>query len=62
MENQVIQNIMQRRSCRTFDPNRMPSDDLIRQVAEAGTWSPTRRGQQNPIIVVVTNRQLRDRI
>ena len=62
MENQVIQNIMQRRSCRTFDPNRMPSDDLIRQVAEAGTWSPTSRGQQNPIIVVVTNRQLRDRI
>ena len=53
---------MQRRSCRTFDPNRMPSDDLIRQVAEAGTWSPTSRGQQNPIIVVVTNRQLRDRI
>ena len=62
MENQVIQNIMQRRSCRTFDPNRMPSDELIRQVAEAGTWSLTSRGQQNPIIVVVTNRQLRDRI
>ena len=53
---------MQRRSCRTFDPNRMPSDELIRQVAETGTWSPTSRGQQNPIIVVVTNRQLRDRI
>ncbi len=62
MENQVIQNIMQRRSCRTFDPDRMPSDDLLHQVAEAGTWSPTSMGQQNPIIVVVTNRQLRDRI
>ena len=62
MENQVIQNIMQRRSCRTFDPNRMPSDDLLSQVAEAGTWSPTSMGQQNPIIVVVTDRQLRDKI
>ena len=62
MENQVIETIMKRRSCRTFDPDRMPSDDLLSQVAEAGTWSPTSRGQQNPIIVVVTNRQLRDRI
>ena len=62
MENPVIQNIMQRRSCRTFNPDRMPSDDLIRQIAEAGTWSPTSRGQQNPIIIAVTNRQLRDRI
>ena len=62
MENQVIETIMKRRSCRTFDPDRMPTDDLLSQVAEAGTWSPTSRGQQNPIIVVVTNRQLRDHI
>ena len=60
--NEVIHNIMQRRSCRTFDPNRMPSDDDLRQIAEAGTWSPTSRGCQNPIIVAVTNRQLRDKI
>lgn len=62
MTNETIQTIMQRRSCRTFDPNRMPTDDLIRQVAEAGTWSPTSRGQQNPIIIAVTNPQLRNSI
>ena len=62
MSNQVIETIMKRRSCRTFAPNRMPTDDLLRQVAEAGTWSPTSMGQQNPIIVVVTDRQLRDKI
>lgn len=60
--NEVIKNIMERRSCRSFDPNRMPSSDLIQQIAEAGTWSPTSRGQQNPIIIAVTNKELRDRI
>lgn len=60
--NEVINTIMQRRSCRTFDPNRMPSDELIQQVAEAGTWSPTSMGQQNPIIIAVTNPELRNRI
>lgn len=60
--NEVIKNIMERRSCRCFDPNRMPATDLIQQIAEAGTWSPTSRGQQNPIIIAVTNKELRDRI
>lgn len=60
--NEVIKNIMERRSCRSFDPNRMPTTDLIQQIAEAGTWSPTSRGQQHPIIIAVTNKEMRDRI
>jgi polar amino acid transport system permease protein len=62
MTNQVIETIQQRRSCRTFDPARMPSDEILQQIAEAGTWAPTSMGMQNPIILVVTNRTLRDRI
>lgn len=62
MDNLVIQNIMQRRSCRTFDPNRIPSDKLIQQVAEAGTWAPTSMGMQNPIILAITNQSLRNKI
>lgn len=60
--NEVINTIMQRRSCRSFDPNKMPSTDAIQQIAEAGTWSPTSRGMQNPIIIAVTNKEMRDRI
>ena len=60
--NEVIRTIMSRRSCRCFDPNRMPSREVLSQIAEAGTWSPTSRGMQNPIIVVVTDKSLRDRI
>lgn len=53
---------MTRRSCRSFDPDRMPSEDVIRQIAEAGTWAPTGKGLQYPIIIAVTNKELRDRI
>lgn len=60
--NEVIANIMARRSCRSFDPDRMPPREVIRQIAEAGTWAPTGKGYQYPIIIAVTNRELRDRI
>ena len=60
--NEVIANIMARRNCRSFDPDRMPPREVIRQIAEAGTWAPTGKGYQYPIIIAVTNRELRDRI
>jgi len=60
--NEVIKNIMSRRACRSFDPDKMPSEEILLQIAQAGTWSPTSRGNQNPIIIVVTNKELRDRI
>lgn len=60
--NEVIKTIMKRRSCRSFDPNKMPSEEVIKQICEAGTWAPTSRGQQNPIIIAVTNKELCDRI
>ena len=53
---------MTRRSCRTFDPCKMPTEEIINQICEAGTWAPTSRGMQNPIIIAVTNKELRDKI
>lgn len=60
--NAVIENMMQRRSCRCFDPEKMPSEEVINQIAEAGTWAPTGMGMQSPVIIAVTNKQLRDKI
>ena len=40
----------------------MPSRELIAKVCEAGTWAPTGHGKQSPLIVAVTNRELRDRL
>ncbi len=50
-----------RRSCRAFLPD-MPAKELIARVCEAGTWAPTGHGKQSPLIVAVTNRELRDRL
>ena len=60
--NEVIECMKTRRSVRGYKPDVMPSDELIRQVTEAGTYAPTGRGMQSPVIVAVTARDVRDRL
>lgn len=60
--NDTLKTIRSRRSCRSFDPDKMPSREILSQIAEAGTWAPTSMGAQNPIIIAVTDKPLRDRI
>lgn len=60
--NTVIENMKTRRSMRAFDPDRMPERSLIEAVAEAGTYAPTGRGAQSPLIVAVTSKAVRDRL
>ena len=60
--NETIKCLMTRRSVRGFDPERMPSDELIKEVVTAGEYAPTGRGMQSPRIVVVTNKTVRDRL
>lgn len=51
-----------RRSVRGFVADKMPSDELINEVVRAGEYAPTGHGWQSPRIVVVTNKQVRDRL
>ncbi|MCQ2192920.1 MAG: nitroreductase [Paludibacteraceae bacterium] len=60
--NSTIETIKTRRSCRVFNADSMPSKEVLSQIAEAGTWAPTGMGTQNPIILVVTKKEMRDRI
>lgn len=60
--NETIRTLETRRSVRGFDPERMPSDEVIREIVEAGEYAPTGRGMQSPRIVVVTNKAVRDRL
>ncbi len=62
MGNSLIEVMKTRRSVRAFDADKMPPQQLISQIAEAGTYAPTGRNQQSPIIIVVTNKQIRDRL
>ena len=61
MSNQIINNMITRRSCRKFKDD-MPSQELIDEVIQAGLYAASGKGKQCPIIVAVTNKELRDRL
>lgn len=58
---EVIQAMMDRRSCRAY-AEELPPADLVDEVIEAGLWAASGRGRQAPIVVAVTDRALRDRL
>ena len=59
--NEVIRAMEERRSVRAYT-DEVPSTEQIEAVIEAGLWAASGMGQQDPIIVAVTNRELRDRL
>ena len=59
--NETIQNILARRSTKNFKNDMLP-DDIIEAILEAGKSAPSGRGRQSPIIIAVTNKNLRDRL
>ena len=50
-----------RRSVRSFKPDMIPSD-VIDQIIKAGTYAATGMNRQSPIIIAVTNKEMRDRL
>ena len=60
MDNKTLEIMKTRRSVRGFIPGKMPESSLIDKVIEAGTYAPTGRGKQSPVIVAVTNKETRD--
>lgn len=59
--NEVIEVIKTRRSVRKFKPDMVPME-TIKKIVEAGTYSATGRGNQSPIIIAITNKELRDKL
>ncbi len=58
---ELLSKIQSRRSIRQFKPDSIPQD-ILDQIITAGTWSATGRNLQSPIILAVTNREMRDRL
>ena len=54
-------NLLTRRSIRKYKSDMLPRE-VIEKIAEAGTYAPTGKNQQSPIIIAVTNKALRDRM
>lgn len=59
--NQTINILKTRRSIKKFLSDPVP-ENILEQIVEAGTYAPTSRGQQNPVIIAVTNKKLRGEI
>ncbi|MBR5370933.1 MAG: nitroreductase [Oscillospiraceae bacterium] len=58
---EAIENLVTRRSVRQFKPETVPKD-VLEKIIEAGTYAPTGMNWQSPVIIAVTNKELRDRI
>lgn len=57
----AMQNLLTRRSIKKFNPDMVP-EDVIARICEAGTYAATGRNLQAPIILAVTNKELRDKL
>lgn len=58
---EAYENMMTRRSVRKYLDTPVPAE-VIDRIITAGLYAPTGRNMQSPIIVAVTDRELRDRL
>lgn len=57
----LLKLIETRRSCRNYKPDPVP-EDVLEKILRAGTYAATGLNKQSPIMIAVTNRELRDRL
>ena len=57
----LLNTIKSRRSIRKFKSDNIP-EDILNRIIEAGTYAATGMNKQSPIIVVVTNKEIRDKL
>lgn len=59
--NEVINNIINRRSIRKYKSEMIP-DEIIDKIVEAGTYAPSGMNRQPSIIIAVKDKEIRDRL
>lgn len=57
----AMKNLLTRRSVRSYKPD-MIEKDVLDRILTAGTYAATGMNRQSPIILAVTNREMRDRL
>ena len=57
----AIENMLSRRSVRKYKQDPIP-EEILAKILEAGTYAPTGMNKQAPIILAVTNREMRDKL
>ena len=61
MNNSVLKAIHERRSCRKYKPEQI-TDEELHTVLEAGTYAPTGMGRQDPYIVAIQQKEMKEQI
>ena len=59
--NEVMENLLTRRSIRSYQPDMVPME-TIEEIVKAGTYAATGMGLQSPIIVAVTDKETRNQL
>lgn len=59
--NSTIADLINRRSCRKFKADAV-SEDALKEIVLAGQYAPSGMGRQSTRMIVVTNKEMRDRI
>lgn len=58
---ELLKKIQTRRSIRSFKSDMIPRE-ILDQIIEAGTYAPSGMNRQTPIIIAVTNKEMRDKL
>ena len=58
---ELLNTIKTRKSTKSYLDKEVPLE-LVEKIVEAGTYAPTGRNLQSPIIVAITNKEVRDRL
>lgn len=59
--NETLDTLKTRRSIRKFKSDMIPQD-VLEKIVEAGTYAPTGMGRQSPVVIAITNEELRGQI
>ena len=59
--NETLNVLESRRSCRSFKPDMIKKEELD-AIIKAGTYAANGMGQQSPVIIAVTSKELRDSV
>ena len=61
VKNTTMEDLLTRRSVRSYT-DEIPPMEVIEEICKAGTYAPTGMNRQSPIIIAVTNKEMRDRL
>ncbi len=59
--NETLKTLIERRSCRSYKADPIPRE-ILDQILEAGTYAATGMGKQSPVMIAVTDPEMRDRL